>query len=104
MFGFFGKKKLSIKLIKADNLSQVDDTGHSIFTVLGRNMAADLRKVKNCAICYGELDLHLMSVIIFVSEILALAGFVNKLIKEIKMKRRLRSSGLLCDAYLKESL
>ncbi|XP_036930518.1 collagen alpha-6(VI) chain-like isoform X2 [Acanthopagrus latus] len=31
---------------------EVDDTGHSIFTVLGRNMAADLRKVKNCAICF----------------------------------------------------
>ncbi|XP_073340800.1 collagen alpha-6(VI) chain-like [Pagrus major] len=31
---------------------EVDDTGHSIFTVLGRNMAADLRRVKNCAICY----------------------------------------------------
>nr|XP_033497526.1 collagen alpha-6(VI) chain-like isoform X1 [Epinephelus lanceolatus] len=31
---------------------EVDDSGRSIFTVLGRDMAADLRKVKNCAICY----------------------------------------------------
>ncbi|XP_070768097.1 collagen alpha-6(VI) chain-like [Enoplosus armatus] len=33
---------------------EVDDTGKSIFTVLGRlqDMAADLRKVKNCAVCY----------------------------------------------------
>ncbi|XP_034057186.1 collagen alpha-6(VI) chain isoform X2 [Gymnodraco acuticeps] len=31
---------------------KVDDSGSSIFTVLGRNPAADLRKVKNCAICY----------------------------------------------------
>ncbi|XP_077382249.1 collagen alpha-6(VI) chain isoform X2 [Festucalex cinctus] len=31
---------------------ELDDTGHSIFTVLGRDAAADLRKVKNCAICY----------------------------------------------------
>lgn len=35
--------------------SQVDDTRNFIFTVLGRDMAADLRKVKNCAICYGRL-------------------------------------------------
>ncbi|XP_040899842.1 collagen alpha-6(VI) chain-like isoform X2 [Toxotes jaculatrix] len=31
---------------------EVDDSGNSIFTVLGRDMNADLRKVKNCAICY----------------------------------------------------
>ncbi|KAG7218241.1 hypothetical protein INR49_020534 [Caranx melampygus] len=31
---------------------EVDDSGNSIYTVLGRDMAADLRKVKNCAICY----------------------------------------------------
>uniref|UniRef100_UPI0037E74C95 collagen alpha-6(VI) chain isoform X2 n=1 Tax=Semicossyphus pulcher TaxID=241346 RepID=UPI0037E74C95 len=31
---------------------QVDDSGNAIFTVLGRDMAADLRKVKDCAICY----------------------------------------------------
>ncbi|XP_027131185.1 collagen alpha-6(VI) chain isoform X3 [Larimichthys crocea] len=31
---------------------EVDDSGHAIFTVLRTNMAADLRKVKNCAICY----------------------------------------------------
>ncbi|XP_076592743.1 collagen alpha-6(VI) chain [Chaetodon auriga] len=31
---------------------EVDDSGNSIFTVLGRDMAADLRRVKNCAICY----------------------------------------------------
>nr|XP_046254479.1 collagen alpha-6(VI) chain-like isoform X2 [Scatophagus argus] len=31
---------------------EVDDSGNSIFTVLGRDMAADLRKVRNCAICY----------------------------------------------------
>ncbi|CAJ1063129.1 collagen alpha-6(VI) chain isoform X2 [Xyrichtys novacula] len=31
---------------------EVDDSGNSIFTVLGRDMAADLSKVKNCAICY----------------------------------------------------
>ncbi|XP_070768321.1 collagen alpha-6(VI) chain-like [Enoplosus armatus] len=31
---------------------EVDDSGNSIFTVLGRDMAADLRKVKDCAICY----------------------------------------------------
>ncbi|XP_035529054.1 collagen alpha-6(VI) chain-like [Morone saxatilis] len=30
---------------------EVDDTGNSIFMVLGTDMA-DLRKVKNCAICY----------------------------------------------------
>ncbi|XP_028436030.1 collagen alpha-6(VI) chain isoform X2 [Perca flavescens] len=31
---------------------EADDSGNSIFTVLGRDMAADLRKVQNCAICY----------------------------------------------------
>ncbi|XP_060937286.1 collagen alpha-6(VI) chain [Limanda limanda] len=31
---------------------EVDDSGNSIFSVLGRDMSADLRKVKNCAICY----------------------------------------------------
>uniref|UniRef100_UPI0009B39205 collagen alpha-6(VI) chain-like n=1 Tax=Monopterus albus TaxID=43700 RepID=UPI0009B39205 len=33
---------------------EVDDTGNYVFTVLGRvqDMAADLRKVHNCAICY----------------------------------------------------
>ncbi|XP_070692202.1 collagen alpha-6(VI) chain [Pempheris klunzingeri] len=31
---------------------ELDDSGSSIFSVLGRDMAADLRKVKNCAICY----------------------------------------------------
>ncbi|KAK2845177.1 hypothetical protein Q5P01_011836 [Channa striata] len=33
---------------------EVDDTGKSIFVVLGRSqdLTADLRKVKNCAICY----------------------------------------------------
>ncbi|XP_061631419.1 collagen alpha-6(VI) chain isoform X2 [Phyllopteryx taeniolatus] len=31
---------------------ELDDTGNSIFTVLGRDAAANLRKVKNCAICY----------------------------------------------------
>ncbi|XP_062254853.1 collagen alpha-6(VI) chain isoform X1 [Platichthys flesus] len=31
---------------------EVDDSGNSIFSVLGRDMAANLRKVKNCAICY----------------------------------------------------
>ncbi|XP_078108114.1 collagen alpha-6(VI) chain-like [Sander vitreus] len=31
---------------------KVDDTGHSLFIVLRREMAADLQKVKNCAICY----------------------------------------------------
>ncbi|XP_054638754.1 collagen alpha-6(VI) chain isoform X2 [Dunckerocampus dactyliophorus] len=31
---------------------ELDDTGKSIFTVLGRDSAADLRRVKNCAICY----------------------------------------------------
>ncbi|GLD53284.1 collagen alpha-6(VI) chain-like protein [Lates japonicus] len=31
---------------------EVDESRRSIFTVLGRDMAADLRKVKNCAICY----------------------------------------------------
>lgn len=30
----------------------VDDSGNSIFTVLGRDTAADLGRVKNCAICY----------------------------------------------------
>ncbi|XP_044062815.1 collagen alpha-6(VI) chain-like [Siniperca chuatsi] len=37
-----------------DRALQVDDTGNSIFTVLGRlqDLAADLSKVKNCAICY----------------------------------------------------
>ncbi|XP_041843639.1 collagen alpha-6(VI) chain-like isoform X2 [Melanotaenia boesemani] len=33
---------------------EVDDSGNSIFTVLGRpqTMAADLRKIRKCAICY----------------------------------------------------
>ncbi|XP_061676919.1 collagen alpha-6(VI) chain isoform X2 [Syngnathoides biaculeatus] len=31
---------------------ELDDTGNSIFTVLGRDVATNLRKVKNCAICY----------------------------------------------------
>ncbi|XP_065813644.1 collagen alpha-6(VI) chain isoform X1 [Labrus bergylta] len=31
---------------------EVDDSRNAIFTVMGRDMAADLRKVKNCAICY----------------------------------------------------
>ncbi|XP_029361065.1 collagen alpha-6(VI) chain isoform X2 [Echeneis naucrates] len=31
---------------------QVDDSGNYVFTVLGKDVAADLRKVKNCAICY----------------------------------------------------
>ncbi|XP_026227234.1 collagen alpha-6(VI) chain-like isoform X3 [Anabas testudineus] len=31
---------------------EIDDSGRAIFTVLGRDMAADLRRVKNCAICY----------------------------------------------------
>ncbi|XP_069392927.1 collagen alpha-6(VI) chain isoform X2 [Paralichthys olivaceus] len=31
---------------------EADDSGHSIFSVLGRDMSADLKKVKNCAICY----------------------------------------------------
>ncbi|XP_054477460.1 collagen alpha-6(VI) chain isoform X2 [Anoplopoma fimbria] len=31
---------------------EVDDSGSSIFTVLGRDMAADLKKVKSCAVCY----------------------------------------------------
>ncbi|XP_053699895.1 collagen alpha-6(VI) chain-like isoform X1 [Synchiropus splendidus] len=31
---------------------EVDDTGNSIFVVLGRDASADLRKIRNCAICY----------------------------------------------------
>ncbi|XP_059194900.1 collagen alpha-6(VI) chain-like [Centropristis striata] len=31
---------------------EVDDSGNSIFTVLGRDAAADLRRVRSCAICY----------------------------------------------------
>ncbi|KAI3361009.1 hypothetical protein L3Q82_012904, partial [Scortum barcoo] len=31
---------------------EIDDTRRSIFTVLGRDPAADLMKIKNCAICY----------------------------------------------------
>ncbi|KAK2909653.1 collagen alpha-6(VI) chain-like isoform X2 [Channa argus] len=31
---------------------EIDDSGNSLFTVLGGNMAADLRKVKNCVVCY----------------------------------------------------
>ncbi|XP_057689800.1 collagen alpha-6(VI) chain isoform X1 [Corythoichthys intestinalis] len=31
---------------------ELDDTKNSVFTVLGRDPAADLRKVKNCVICY----------------------------------------------------
>ncbi|XP_044214882.1 collagen alpha-6(VI) chain isoform X2 [Thunnus albacares] len=31
---------------------EVDETGNSIFILLGRDMDADLRKAKNCAICY----------------------------------------------------
>ncbi|TDH11233.1 hypothetical protein EPR50_G00058760 [Perca flavescens] len=31
---------------------KVDDTGNTLFIVLGRDTAADLQKVKNCAICY----------------------------------------------------
>ncbi|XP_034721930.1 collagen alpha-6(VI) chain-like, partial [Etheostoma cragini] len=30
----------------------VDDTGNSQFVVLGRDMAEDLQKVRNCSICY----------------------------------------------------
>lgn len=38
----------------ADVSSQVDESGKSLFIVLGRNMAADLRRAKNCLICYGK--------------------------------------------------
>ncbi|XP_077453777.1 collagen alpha-6(VI) chain isoform X2 [Stigmatopora argus] len=31
---------------------ELDESGKSVFTVLGRDVAADLRKVKNCVICY----------------------------------------------------
>ncbi|XP_027131180.1 collagen alpha-4(VI) chain-like [Larimichthys crocea] len=31
---------------------EVDESGKSLFIVLGRNMAADLRRAKNCLICY----------------------------------------------------
>ncbi|KAK2845179.1 hypothetical protein Q5P01_011838 [Channa striata] len=31
---------------------EIDDSGNSLFTVLGRDTAADLRKVKKCVICY----------------------------------------------------
>ncbi|XP_008296194.1 collagen alpha-4(VI) chain-like [Stegastes partitus] len=46
-----------IALRNAANIRQameVDDTGNSIYTVLRRqqDQAADLRKIKNCAICY----------------------------------------------------
>ncbi|XP_037836012.1 collagen alpha-6(VI) chain isoform X2 [Kryptolebias marmoratus] len=46
-----------ISLTQANNIRtalELDDSGKSIFTVLTRpqNLAADLRKVKNCAICY----------------------------------------------------
>ncbi|XP_053183672.1 collagen alpha-6(VI) chain-like [Scomber japonicus] len=32
---------------------EVDDTGHSVFTERPQDQAADLRKVKNCVICYN---------------------------------------------------
>lgn len=43
-------------LLTAAVSSQLDDSGKSIFTVLTRpqNLAADLRRVRNCAICYGK--------------------------------------------------
>lgn len=31
---------------------QVDDSGNTIFTVLGRNEEVDLRRIKSCTICY----------------------------------------------------
>lgn len=31
---------------------QVDDSGNSIFSVLGRNQEEDLRRIQSCAICY----------------------------------------------------
>jgi len=36
--------------------SQVDDSRNFMFTVLGRQQdtSADLQRVKNCVICYGE--------------------------------------------------
>lgn len=39
-------------------LPQADDTGNSIFTVLEKqqDLAAGLRKVRNCAINFGELS------------------------------------------------
>ena len=35
---------------------QADDTGNSIFLLLGRspNLANDLRMIKSCVICYGK--------------------------------------------------
>ncbi|XP_074510381.1 collagen alpha-6(VI) chain isoform X4 [Sebastes fasciatus] len=44
-----------ISLKNVPNISrmlEVDDSGRSIFTVLGRDMITDLKKVQNCAICY----------------------------------------------------
>lgn len=38
--------------------SQVDDSGNSIYVVLGRDLEADLAKIRSCTICYGEA-LHL---------------------------------------------
>lgn len=37
---------------EVDQALQVDDSGNSMFTVLGRNEEADLRRVQSCAICY----------------------------------------------------
>jgi len=35
---------------------QADDTGNSVFLLLGRsqNIAVDLQKIKNCVICFGK--------------------------------------------------
>ncbi|XP_077472296.1 uncharacterized protein LOC144086279 isoform X2 [Stigmatopora argus] len=33
-------------------LAELDESGKSVFTVLGRDVAADLRKLKICVICY----------------------------------------------------
>ncbi|XP_041649550.1 collagen alpha-6(VI) chain-like isoform X2 [Cheilinus undulatus] len=37
---------------KISRAMEVDDSKKAIFTVLGRDMNADLRRIKNCAICY----------------------------------------------------
>ncbi|XP_077449286.1 uncharacterized protein LOC144068551 isoform X2 [Stigmatopora argus] len=41
---------------------QLDESGKSVFTVLWRDVAAELREVKNCVICYAgrerEVGLH----------------------------------------------
>ncbi len=75
----------------ANVCSQVDDSGSFIFTVLGRDMAADLRRIKNCVICYGELRVHFKCSYIVFENILMNCLFTQKSALLIS-----RSFSLLC--------